>query len=253
MSKLFKLKEWLTVPETAKHLSGIFQEEVSEADVLRLALDRHIKISVLFVNPCMARRCPIIPTEKAKVVPSLDGERSVLLAYPLTPTECISMDGEIVKLRTDVWDLPMIRGEIDSVSQEYHRLTSGCEVTTTDIHGVFVQNEQGELFQVLSDFADTDDYKHIAKDCGIYDEKRYFPASRLPYDSMLVIMTKSITEFEQSIAESHRTENEIPRKERIKKFVNDAFAAGRTKESAYAELAEKEGCGVDNIKRIYKS
>ena len=30
-SKLFKLKEWLTVPEAARHLSILFSEEVSEA------------------------------------------------------------------------------------------------------------------------------------------------------------------------------------------------------------------------------
>jgi hypothetical protein len=38
-SKLFKLKKWLTVPEAARHLSTLFEEAVSEADVLRLVLD----------------------------------------------------------------------------------------------------------------------------------------------------------------------------------------------------------------------
>jgi len=55
-SKLLKLKEWLTVPEAAKYLSTIFGEEVNEADVLRLALDRHLKLSVLFVNHAHAMR-----------------------------------------------------------------------------------------------------------------------------------------------------------------------------------------------------
>ncbi|MBU0485089.1 MAG: hypothetical protein KKB30_11330 [Proteobacteria bacterium] len=55
-SKLFKLKEWLTIQETAKHLSIMFGEEVSEADVLRLGLDRHLKLSVNFVNHGYAKR-----------------------------------------------------------------------------------------------------------------------------------------------------------------------------------------------------
>lgn len=55
-SKLFNLKEWLTIPETAKHLSIIFGEEVNEADVLRLGLDRHLKLSVNFVNHAHAKR-----------------------------------------------------------------------------------------------------------------------------------------------------------------------------------------------------
>jgi len=55
-SRLFKLKEWLTIPETAKHLSIMFGEDVTEADVLRLGLDRHLKLSVNFVNHAHAKR-----------------------------------------------------------------------------------------------------------------------------------------------------------------------------------------------------
>ena len=55
-SKLFKLKEWLTISETAKHLSIMFGEEVTDADVLRLGLDRHLKLSVNFVNYAHAKR-----------------------------------------------------------------------------------------------------------------------------------------------------------------------------------------------------
>jgi len=55
-SKLLKLKKWLTIPEAARHLSNLFEEEVSEADVLRLALDRHLKLSVYFVNHTYARQ-----------------------------------------------------------------------------------------------------------------------------------------------------------------------------------------------------
>ena len=46
MSKLIKLKEWVTIEQAAKHLSGIFEECVTDADVLQLALDGHLKISV---------------------------------------------------------------------------------------------------------------------------------------------------------------------------------------------------------------
>ncbi len=42
------------------------------------------------------------------------------------------------------------------------------------------------------------------------------------------------------------------RRQRISEYVDNTFATGRTKESAYAELAEIENCTVNNIKRIYK-
>ena len=55
MSRLFNLKEWLTVEEAANRLSTVFKEDVSDADVLRLALDGHIKLSVNFVNHATAK------------------------------------------------------------------------------------------------------------------------------------------------------------------------------------------------------
>ena len=50
MKKLFNLKKWLTVAEAARHLSILFGEDVSEADVLRLALDGELSLSVHFLN-----------------------------------------------------------------------------------------------------------------------------------------------------------------------------------------------------------
>lgn len=55
MSKLFKLKEWLTVPDAARHLSVIYEEEVTEADVLQLALSGNLKLSINFVNKKFAK------------------------------------------------------------------------------------------------------------------------------------------------------------------------------------------------------
>ena len=66
LSKLFKLKEWLTVLDAAKHLSVVFGEEVTEADVLRLALDGHLKLSVNFVNHTVAKKGRIVSWEETE-------------------------------------------------------------------------------------------------------------------------------------------------------------------------------------------
>ena len=44
MQKLLNLKEWLTIADAARHLSILFGEDVSEPDVLRLALDGHLTL-----------------------------------------------------------------------------------------------------------------------------------------------------------------------------------------------------------------
>ncbi len=61
MKKLLNLKHWLTVPDAARHLSMFFGEDVSEADILRLALDGHLTLSVNFVNHTTGRCGPVVP------------------------------------------------------------------------------------------------------------------------------------------------------------------------------------------------
>jgi hypothetical protein len=65
---LFDLKEWLTINEAAKHLSNLFDQEVGEADVLRLGLDGHLKLSVYFPNHAYARYGKVISTENETAV-----------------------------------------------------------------------------------------------------------------------------------------------------------------------------------------
>lgn len=73
-SKLFKLREWLTPPETAKYLSVVLGEEVAEADVLRLALDGHLTLSFHFLNPAEALA--------GYVIPYIKGARVIFCYFP---------------------------------------------------------------------------------------------------------------------------------------------------------------------------
>ena len=74
MSKILKLKEWLTIEEAATRLSASAGEEVSGADVLRFALDGHLTLSVYFVNHARGTRGRVVPyteTQWALVPPSM--------------------------------------------------------------------------------------------------------------------------------------------------------------------------------------
>lgn len=62
MSKLFKLKEWLTMGDAARHLSLAFGENVTEADVFRLALDGHMTFVCAFGK---WRICPLVGSDRA--------------------------------------------------------------------------------------------------------------------------------------------------------------------------------------------
>ena len=63
MNKLFKLKQWLNIDETAHHLSSILGETVEKKDIFRLALDGHLSLSVDFVNHTQARLGNIVGIE----------------------------------------------------------------------------------------------------------------------------------------------------------------------------------------------
>ena len=180
MSKLFKLKEWLAVPDAAQHLSGVFGEPVTEADVLRLGLDGHLKLSVNFVNHTNARLGIVVPLDRALVEfhPKEFGARAIvyvrqtdplpadllqdvqqgnvrgiLSGMPLDapPTRVLELAHEVSTIR-GVWDLPMIGAESLDVEHAFQQLTGGPEVTLMTLDGAFVESSDGTLAQLQDRF-----------------------------------------------------------------------------------------------------
>lgn len=162
MGKLFNLKQWLTVDDAAKHLSIVFGENVSVADVLRLALDQELTLSVNFVNGAHGRAGLLVPLNEATYE-----EVTVLPGMPVRVYggPRISTDGEeshILQLETcvvalsGIWDLPMIGGERLAVERLYQRLTGGPDATNQPMDGAFVQSSDGLIYQLQVDFDDNE-------------------------------------------------------------------------------------------------
>lgn len=55
-SKVPKLRKWVRLTEAARHLSNLYNENVSEVDILQFALDKRIKLSVFFPNGVHAKK-----------------------------------------------------------------------------------------------------------------------------------------------------------------------------------------------------
>lgn len=185
MRKLFNLKSWLTIPEAARHLSTICSEDVCESDVLRLALDGHLKLSVNFVNFAMARKGRIINFPDEKLIEALirgeTPEELRKITFPagvLSANERADIDDTkfpddifngALKLRKDtylalsdevtvlkgIWDLPMLGGDKLDIEHLYQGMTGGPEVTLSNFEGAFVESLDGEfLCQLQEDFDD---------------------------------------------------------------------------------------------------
>jgi hypothetical protein len=178
MSKLFKLREWLTVPEAAKHLSGICNEEVDKADILRLALDGRLKLSIRLVNPITARLWVPTPLEASDVNAAVSrcqtfiGDKNG--SFQLAPAAW--------NLERGVWGLPMIGWEVQLIENRYQELTGGPHVDLDDDnpYGVLVNTTNGFLYQLQD--------KDGPKD---YPSK----ALSLPKDGALVVETEALIDF----------------------------------------------------------
>ena len=121
MSKLFKLKQWLTIDETANHLTGVLGETVCEKDVYRLAIYRHLRLSIVFVNHTQARLGKIFgenevewteyPSDFFTDLPEEKGKtRMVMTSLAIGNDQFLNFESD-VKSIDGIWDLMMIGSE----------------------------------------------------------------------------------------------------------------------------------------------
>lgn len=161
----------------------------------------------------------------------------------------ISLEKPVVSIR-GVWDLTMLGAEKLDIEHYYQQLTSGLEVTLITIDGVFVQ--QGNVVCQLQQDFDNNEYQkgskaqkkrmehYIAtnelsedevkkledkfkKDRDEYlisrknklNEDNYYPSGGLDeQDFVLVIRTKELTRFIQSLEDTPNAEKPLTSKER---------------------------------------
>jgi hypothetical protein len=210
MSTLLKLREWVTVADAATYLGVSFGEDVTEADVLRLALDSRLPLSIYFVNHGLGRvgKCVSFSDAKWEDRPEFLGmpARKVLSGLYLDQETVLEFDGA-VKWIEGVWDLAMLGNERIDVEEMYQRLTGGPAVELIGLDGAFVNRADGVWCQLH----DKDEYGKCTRE---ERERFFFPAGRLPDDAVLVVRTAALRQLERSIAEPAATERSLETRER---------------------------------------
>ena len=194
MSKLLKLKEWLTVPDAARHLSILFDEEVGEADVLRLALDGRLKLSVFFVNGAYACCGKVVTSDEDDRVltDSTYGNRPGLVSLILDMT---FQPAEKIEPIEGVWDLMMLGAESHYVEREWQKLTGGARVEVRTSTGVFLSQEDASAC-ILHEYIGDGEPNWL-----LDPPSEYKPAVTLPQDARLVIRTAALQALEESLSE----------------------------------------------------
>ena len=205
MSKVFKLKNWLTISDAAKHLATVFGEDVTNADVLRFGLDRRLTLSVNFAGCPSVWRGSTEPYENSTdIVESLDGEIfQKEIGVRLTETKIMKVEGKLFRLE-GTCDLPMIGNEKYHVERIYRTLVGWPHERTLNIEGTFltVHGVEG-IFALQADPNGKNQYVEIPP--MPWHVEGYIPAQGLPDDSVLVVRTSELSRFVQSVAEESET------------------------------------------------
>jgi hypothetical protein len=214
--KLLKLRDWLTVPDAARHLSILLGDKVTEAHVLRFALDGRLTLSVDFVN--------ITPAWCGKIIPHADAKRNIIQTSDGKsdgPINEVSLsDGRVISFTANftfiegVWDLVMFGAEVKAIEREYHRLTKGPAVSLGDRNGLLVTRPDGTWGQLLQ--ADKEGFNtwKLRYDTS-YDLPILYPAQAFPPDAVLVVRTSALRDLEALISEPEPDlERPIDRRER---------------------------------------
>jgi hypothetical protein len=212
LKKLLKLKYWLTVPDAARHLSILFGEDVSEADVLRFALDGHLTLSVDFVNGAAAQCGKIIPLRdaKIKIIQTSEGKsyRSIN-GIRRNDVNVISFDGELTFIE-GVWDLAMHGAERKAIEHKYRLLTDGPAVDLGQEDGILVNRPDGTWAQLLRTFDDSSEF-HLWNFISnkTYDRPdNWYAAQTFPSDATLVVRTSALRDL---VAQVERPEPDLDR------------------------------------------
>jgi hypothetical protein len=183
--KLLKLKDWVTVPDAARHLSILFGEGVTEADVLRFGLDGRLTLSVYFVNPKYGRCGKIIPRADAETkevsIESGNVKRAIKKGCLLKEGRAFSF-GDITRFE-GVWDLSMLGTERAQVEHKYQSLTGGHDVVLYSTDGALVNRTDGTWGQLLvNDEQDDEQYES-------------HPIGGLPSDALFVVRISALQDL----------------------------------------------------------
>jgi len=229
MSKLFKFQEWLTLEDAANHLSNVLGEPVSIADIYKLSLDGHLKLSVVFVNGAKVKKVILIHTEDVEYekkipvgIPNIPQGHGFYA--PINAERQISRDYWIQKIESELftisgaWDLAMQGAEKAEIANRYQQKTSGHAVKIPSLIGHYVERENVfyEL-QVMQAHLPKNDEESFHSEPSIFEFGKsigqiklkprrlpqYKPAERLDeIENCLVVKTNELTRFIQSLSET---------------------------------------------------
>jgi len=232
MSKLFKLKELLTLEEAVSHISDVLGESFTLTDLYQFALSGHLILSVNFVNNVTAKKVTFTKTEDIKYkkefingVPAIPEGAYVNVPinaqYPISRNLWVKKIEEQVFSLVGSWDLAMVGTEKYRLKQLYQQeISSDVEVKVPDSLNVYVKDvEDTYQLQLLLTMEEYRLKHNILTVDGmkprIVKSELTYPANRLDeVDHDLVMKVKEVTRFIKSLEDTPQEAKPLHDKER---------------------------------------
>jgi hypothetical protein len=213
MNKLLKFKEWVTISEAVQHLSLMLGCIVSESDILQMALDGHLTLSVYLPNDIYAKIGSVVPYKNVEKVrsPLPDSETgkyyTIPMGHPLEHIETLTddtpficFDDEVTNI-CGVWDLSMRAGEKFDVDDNLQQIIGGPRVTMMNINGTFLNRLDGT-------------WASPQKPCSEKNpDDGYYPCDLDQIDCIKIIRVSELMKFQNKI-ESGSEEKPLGDRER---------------------------------------
>ena len=136
MNKLLKLKQYLSVNDSADYLSATLEETVSVADIYELSLEGHLAISIRLTNQAYAK--------KVDLAPELELTNSEEQFGAVQANEV----DEQVHIFNGLYDLAMIGEERFELRKLYQREVEGDSPVLSELSGFYVKHE-GSIYKLL--------------------------------------------------------------------------------------------------------
>jgi len=222
MSKLFKLKKWLTLEDASKRLSSILEEEVNTNDLIQLIIEGELKVSWYFKVNQGIEAVKVIK-DNVYVLGPVKGEEFLSTNTPLkyiTDAQANIPEGEVFRIFIDSempdWstcvyhDYRETSGIFDIEGPFNIHINSGDMKTYFEnilfdtrsdfeseyFTGIIVEDGEGDLFKIVLHCLDEDDKREYR----IPNWAQYpYPMKEYPKQSDLVILRSDLEKFEQAI------------------------------------------------------
>lgn len=214
MSKLFKLKEYLSLDEAKTYLTNALEEKVSMAEIYKLAIDEHLTISVKFHSYITTACGRVYFYNAEQTIPFIEIDRSFSLGKKLDkPYLMNKSDGHVIthdswlffdsrlSYTSGIWDLSMLGSEsIDIKNLHQESIGGSAGGLISPIKGVILKNyDTYHLLKSLDLPEKIDEQEKFNRMNKAKDEHFRDCLSLKEHRHQLVIRTEELTRFIQSL------------------------------------------------------